>query len=234
MDTARLRRAFRYVTDDDDAHSDEPEVLDEEGNYCCYSNLYEHPLTIAEQDSLIQSLVDQNKKRNEQFRRLLLAVPALAAVPFLIACFSSSSPSTAIVSLLGVSSLATTAFLVHQQTPTKTGIRVLDAWSGADVKGKGPETATAFRLSDWSGAGGRPPPLEQYLPFLNLGLCTMLLLSLFLPRRGPSATTSSTPYQLLGSLPAAVYGVVLVSKVTMAGVDPERELNRLRYEYKGA
>ncbi|KAL1894519.1 hypothetical protein Sste5346_005754 [Sporothrix stenoceras] len=215
MDKARLRRAFRYVTDDD-ANSDEPEVMDEE-----------------EQDTLIQSLVEQNQKRNEQFRQILLAVPALAAIPFLIACFTSGSPSTAIVSLLGISSLAATAFLVHQQTPTKTGIRVLDAWSGADVKGKGREVAPAFRLSDWSGAGGRPPPLEQYLPFLNLGLCAMLLLSLFVPR-GASSAASSTPYQLLGSLPAAVYGVVLLSKVTMAGVDPERELNRLRYEYKGA
>jgi hypothetical protein len=194
---------------------------------------YKPLLTVTEQDTLIQSLVGQNQKRNEQFRQVLLAVPALAAVPFLIACFSSSSPSTAIVSLLGISSLAATAFLVYQQTPTKTGIRVLDAWSGADVKGKGPEAAAAFSLSDWSGAGGRPPPLEQYLPFLNLGLCAMLLLSLFVPR-GASAAASNTPYRLLGSLPAAVYGVVLVSKVTMAGVDPERELNRLRYEYKGA
>lgn len=161
-------------------------------------------------------------------------MPGLAAIPFLIACFTYGSPSTAIVSLLGISSLAATAFLVHQQTPTKTGIRVLDAWSGADIKGKGREVAPAFRLSDWSGAGGRPPPLEQYLPFLNMGLCAMLLLSLFLPRGASSAATLGTPYQLLGSLPAAVYGVVLLSKVTMAGVDPERELNRLRYEYKGA
>ncbi|KIH91484.1 hypothetical protein SPBR_02014 [Sporothrix brasiliensis 5110] len=215
MATARVRRAFRYTTDDDDAaHLDEPEVLDEE-----------------EQDTLIQSLVEQNQKRNEQFRQVLLAIPALAVVPFLIACFTSSSPSTAIVSMLGISSLGATAFLVHQQSPTKTGIRVLDAWSGADIKGKGRETSGApLRLSDWSGAGGRPPPLEVYLPFLNLGLCAVLLLSLFVSRGAPS----STPYRLLGSLPAAVYGVVLVSKVTMAGVDPERELGRLRYEYKGA
>ncbi|CAK7202902.1 hypothetical protein SEUCBS139899_005629 [Sporothrix eucalyptigena] len=214
MDTARLRRAFRYTADDDDAHSDEPEVLDEE-----------------EQDTLIQSLAEQNQQRNEQFRQLLLAVPALAAVPFLIACFRSSSPSTAMVSLLGISSLAATAYLVYRQAPTKTGIRVLDSWSGADVKGKGPEAAAPFSLSDWSTR--RPPPLDQHLPHLNLAMCAMLLLSIFIPR-GAAAATSSTPYQLLGSLPAAVYGVVLISKVTMAGVDPERELNRLRYEYKGA
>ncbi|CAK7209361.1 hypothetical protein SBRCBS47491_000417 [Sporothrix bragantina] len=212
-DTARLRRAFPYAADDDD-HSDDHEVLDEE-----------------EQDTLIQSLVEKNQQRNEQFRQLLLAVPALAAVPFLMACFRSSSPSTAMVSLIGISSLAATAYLVYRQAPTKTGILLLDVWSGADVKGKGPAAATAFSLPDWSTR--RPPPLDQHLPHLNLGLCAVLLLSIFLPRGG-AGVSSNTPYQLLGSLPAAVYGVVLISKVTMAGVDPERELNKLRYEYKGA
>ena len=135
------------------------------------------------------------------------------------------------VSLLGISSLAATAYLVHRQAPTKTGIRVLDAWSGADVKGKGPAAAAVSSFSSWSMR--RPPPLDQHLPHLNIGLCAVLLLSIFLPR-GAATAASNTPYQLLGSLPAAVYGVVLISKVTMAGVDPERELNKLRYEYKGA
>ncbi|CAK7209338.1 hypothetical protein SCUCBS95973_000405 [Sporothrix curviconia] len=214
MDTARLRRAFRYAADDEDDHSDDQEVLDEE-----------------EQDTLIQSLAEQNQRRNEQFRQLLLAVPALAAVPFLMACFRSSSSSTAMVSLLGISSLAATAYMVHRQTPTKTGIRVLDTWSGADVKGKGPAAAATFSLSNWSAR--RLPPLDQHLPHLNLGLCAVLLLSIFLPK-GATAPASNTPYQLLSSLPAVVYGIVLISKVTMAGVDPERELNKLRYEYKGA
>ncbi|CAK7564041.1 MAG: hypothetical protein SEPTF4163_001924 [Sporothrix epigloea] len=214
MDTARLRRAFRYAADDEDSHSDEHEILDEE-----------------EQDALIQSFADQNRQRNEQFRQVLLALPGLAVIPFLIACFRSSSPSTIMVSLLGISSLAASAILVHRQAPTKTGIRVLDAWSGADIKGKGPAVVATLSFSGWSTR--RPPPLDQYLPFLNLGLCAVLLLSIFL-HGGATSAASNTPYQILGSLPAAVYGVVLLSKVIMAGVDPEQELNKLRYEYKGA
>ena len=38
----------------------------------------------------------------------------------------------------------------------------------------------------------------------------------------------------LGNLPLVINVVVLVSKVMMAGIDPEKELNDLRYGYKGA
>ncbi|CAK7267589.1 hypothetical protein SEPCBS119000_002625 [Sporothrix epigloea] len=213
MDTARLRRAFRYAADDND-HSDDDEYLDEE-----------------QQDALIESFAELNRQRNEQFRRVLLALPALAVIPFLLVCYQSSSSSAVTVTMLGISSLAATAALVHRQTPTKTGIRLLDAWSGADIKGKGRAVTARFSLSGWTAQ--QPPPLDQYLPFLNLGLCAVLVLSVFLPKDTASATFN-TPYHVLGSLPAGVYAVVLLSKVTMAGVDPERELNKLRYGYKGA
>ncbi len=159
-------------------------------------------------------------------------MPALATVPFLIACISGGGSSTAIVSMLGLTSLAATAHLVQQQPPTKTGIRALDTWSGADVKGKSPAAGPLFDMASLPSLS----PLLQHLPLLNLGLCVLLLLSLFLASGSgvPDSPRTATPYRLLGSLPAAVYGLVIVSKVTMAGVDPERELNRLRYEYKGA
>ncbi|OAA61025.1 hypothetical protein SPI_05049 [Niveomyces insectorum RCEF 264] len=236
MDSTRLRRAFRH-DDDDDRDDDEPDVLDEE-----------------EQDALIQTLAEQNQRRNEQFRQGLLAVPALAAVPFLVAaCSRSAATATAhsspvLVSLLGLSSLVATAYLVHQQPPAVTGIPLLDAWSGAGAgagrrdKGKGRATAGTlfgFRLPPalLSLLSSSPSsPLRRLLPLLNAGLCVMLMLSLLLPHRSSSSASASASlsYVLLGSLPAAVYAVVLVAKVTMAGVDPERELSRLRYEYKGA
>lgn len=37
-----------------------------------------------------------------------------------------------------------------------------------------------------------------------------------------------------GWLPAGVYTVVLVAKVLMGSVDPETELESLKYEFKGA
>jgi hypothetical protein len=39
---------------------------------------------------------------------------------------------------------------------------------------------------------------------------------------------------LLGALPGVVYAVVVGAKVMMAEVDPERELTKLKYGYKGA
>jgi hypothetical protein len=39
---------------------------------------------------------------------------------------------------------------------------------------------------------------------------------------------------LLGALPGVVYASVIGAKVVMAGVDPERELRGLKYDYKGA
>lgn len=38
----------------------------------------------------------------------------------------------------------------------------------------------------------------------------------------------------LGNLPAIVYIVVLVAKVVMGSVDPEKELAALKYGFKGA
>lgn len=38
----------------------------------------------------------------------------------------------------------------------------------------------------------------------------------------------------MGYLPLFVYLVVLLSKVVMSSVDPEKELTALKYEYKGA
>lgn len=38
----------------------------------------------------------------------------------------------------------------------------------------------------------------------------------------------------MGYLPLVVYSVVLIAKVVMSSVDPEKELTALKYEYKGA
>lgn len=73
-------------------------------------------------------------------------------------------------------------------------------------------------------------PLEAYLPYLNLALVGVLCL-LGLVIRSDSA---SFGWIGMGNLPAIVYGVVLVSKMVMASVDPESELSSLKYEYKGA
>ena len=75
-------------------------------------------------------------------------------------------------------------------------------------------------------------PLEIWLPILNGGLCSILIIMGVLIQRqeGPTSKIGVG----IGNLPAIVYGVVLLAKGLMASVDPERELNGLKYEYKGA
>lgn len=68
-----------------------------------------------------------------------------------------------------------------------------------------------------------------YLPYLNLGLSAVLiLLGWVIGRKGIHVWAGFT------WLPALNYGVLLLAKVVMGSVDPERELGALKYEFKGA
>lgn len=92
-----------------------------------------------------------------------------------------------------------------------TGVAPLDAWAAASRQPRRPR-------------GGRRAPLETYLPCLNAGLVLVLALT-------GSATGSGSGS---GILPGVVYAIVLLAKVVMGGVDPERELSALKYGYRGA
>ncbi|KAJ1338004.1 hypothetical protein MN608_00862 [Microdochium nivale] len=78
-------------------------------------------------------------------------------------------------------------------------------------------------------------PLELYLPYLNAGLSIALVL-MSAARSFSSSKGSSLSWGDfgLGNLPAIVYAVVLLAKVVMGSVDPEKELSALRYQYMGA
>ncbi|KAI3341295.1 hypothetical protein F4824DRAFT_309333 [Ustulina deusta] len=284
--TTRLRRTFAYPSDtttaspsssrpDSDLDSDGP-VLDEQ-----------------EQDDLIRGLAQQNAARNAQFRLLLLALPAVSALPYLVvlvgafAAFLSTPPTTrppgddgarrretaaeVWIALLALSSLAATAWSLWSLPPGVTGIRALDAWvAGSDASttttttttmteasssagrqqqqqqeqqqhGLLPMGANAQRRRRASAAGSRfffwaqrhRSPLQQYLPFLNVALCGLLVLAGLLSPRRPAAA-QHWGHVGLANLPALIYVVVLVAKMLMGSIDPEKELSAFRYEYKGA
>lgn len=106
--TTRLRRTFAYPTDDSStATNTPPEALDEE-----------------EQERLIAALSSQNETRNAQFRALLFALPALSSIPYLVSLLALNRPQS---SLLALTSLASTAWLLYYLPPTETGIWYLDA-----------------------------------------------------------------------------------------------------------
>ncbi|KAI1105051.1 hypothetical protein F4804DRAFT_305361 [Jackrogersella minutella] len=218
--TSRLRRTFAY---DDDAasSSSSPSALDEQ-----------------EQEELIHTLTQQNDARNGQFRVLLLCLCAVSTLPYLAGLVSPNSNSTSggrWPALLSLTSLASTAWTLWTLPPGVTGVRVLDAW----VAGGGSTTHPRRRKRDDDDVNApfwaeehRRSPLATYLPYLNAGLCAVLVLAGLLSKS--AASQGRWGHFRLSNLPAIVYGVVLVSKMVMGGVDPEKELSALRYEYKGA
>ncbi|TRX92896.1 hypothetical protein FHL15_006302 [Xylaria flabelliformis] len=160
------------------------------------------------------------------------------------------------IALLALSSLASTAWTLWSLPPGVTGIRVLDAWVGSSKDDDGTSTTTL----GGGGGGGLGPmganarrrrrasagshsffwsqhhrsPLQQYLPFLNIALCSLLILAGFLSSSQRSAAHQHWGHVGLANLPALIYVVVLVAKMLMGSIDPERDLSALRYEYKGA
>ncbi|POS79116.1 hypothetical protein DHEL01_v202474 [Diaporthe helianthi] len=236
----RLRRTFHYPTDES-SNGSTPEVLDEE-----------------EQEKLIQDLADQNATHNQQYQIILLALPILSCIPYLLALFR---PSTTLIAVLGLTSLASTTFLLFSLPPTETGIDALDSRASSgpgasahaqgegegELEGGGPNSGSSSsgistlrqrrrrrRRSSSFSVAPQKSPLERHLPLLNVGLCAVLVLYGLLVRRGGDGPSEHFGWLGLGNLPAIVYAVVVVAKLLMANVDPERELTALRYDYKGA
>jgi len=227
--TTRLRRTFQY---NDDPTSDEdstPEMMDEE-----------------EQEAYITSLTTHNVTRNAQFRNLLLVLPFLSSLPYLAGLFH---PETRLVSLLALSSLAATGYLLYVLPVTKTGISVLDSEPGlvqsvtAFLSGKGRQGGSPFGKAKGKGKEkvglplGEPTtsPIIQHLPWMNMVLSMVVALAGWLNQRMSSHYSGWIGVLAgLGNLPLLINIVVVVAKRTMAEVDPEKELSGLRYMYKGA
>ncbi|RYP93714.1 hypothetical protein DL770_000086 [Monosporascus sp. CRB-9-2] len=217
--TARLRRTFAYPTDDDapSSLSEDTAALDEQ-----------------EQEELIASLSEQNAARNAQFRLFLLALPVFSALPYLVALFRGGPGASVLIAALGLSSLASTAWMLYALPPGVTGIATLDVLVAGDGDGAAKATGPGAHRHQGNHAlswTAQRSPLESYLPYLNIALCAVLVLTGLLTK---SAAVGQWGHVGLGNLPAVVYAVILVAKAVMGGVDPERELSGLRYGYKGA
>ncbi|KAM0511136.1 hypothetical protein ACHAPE_010156 [Trichoderma viride] len=220
--SARLRRTFQYPNDSD---SDSPEAMDEQ-----------------EQDTLIQTLASQNASQNELVARTLLALPLLSLIAYIRPLLN---PATTSFAIFCTTSLLATAFLLYRLPPAQTGIPVVDAWAigSGSAGGRGRSSATSSlgsglrssraSLGGLLGRGGMDTrsPLEKTLPYLNLGLATLLILMGLV--RGDERG-GGFGWVSMGNIPGLVYSVVLTAKIVMAGVDPERDLGSLRYGYKGA
>ncbi|KAI0101841.1 hypothetical protein GGR51DRAFT_304893 [Nemania sp. FL0031] len=168
---------------------------------------------------------------------------------------SSSAPRAADIqiAILALSSLASTAWTLWSLPPGVTGLRVLDAWVGGrdgSASLTNPSSGTPGGVGLVMGANAQRrrrlttdspffwahshrSPLQHYLSFLNVALCVLLVVAGLLSSQR-SAAAQHWGHVGLANLPPLIYVVVLVAKMLMGSIDPERELSALQYEYKGA
>ncbi|KAG5919030.1 hypothetical protein E4U42_006624, partial [Claviceps africana] len=188
------------------------------------------------QQSLISDLSAQNALQNHHFSRILLALPLATTIPYLLLLFRP--PHDAIIACLSLTSLLSTAYLLYTLPPETTGIRPLDAWTTRGDGLAAGEPARALKRQArrmQRGLGCDTSPLEMYLPYLNGALVVLLaLMGLMTDRGADGGGGGDFAWIGRGNLPGIVYGIVLLAKVVMAGVDPERELSPLKYDYRGA
>jgi hypothetical protein len=174
------------------------------------------PLYPPEQESLITRLKTENTTRNKQYTLLFLALPSISALLYLPAL---SAPSTSLLSLLALSSLAISAWTLYSLPPNKTGFAAIDSLIN-------PKAGTTESRVPQLGQIVDKGPLELYLPFLNLGLIGILFLGGLVLKEGKA-------WPGFGLLPGAVSVFVVGAKWVMGSVDVG-ELEDLKYGYKGA
>lgn len=92
MASTRLRKTFKYPTDD----SSEPDELDEE-----------------HQEQLIESLQAEDARKNELYRAAFLSIPLSGAVFFFYRMFKASSAQQTSLATLSLTSLICTAYILY-------------------------------------------------------------------------------------------------------------------------
>lgn len=185
--STRLRHAFKYPTDSDS----EQDELDEE-----------------HQETLIASLQAEDTRKNTFYRKLFLAIPLTAALFCLYTLLlNTRSAQQALLSILSLSSLACTAYILWCMPIEPPG-----------KKGK----VAMYKLEAARG------PVDRYLVYLDAGLAGVLLLASAVSWRKGAGEEA-----LREALPTIVMGLTMLAREWMAPVDVE-ELRGKMYDYKGA
>jgi hypothetical protein len=167
---------------------------------------------------LIRTLEQENTRRNKQFATVLLALPLLSILPYVPALFNGH---TTLLSILSITSLLSTAYLLYILPPGQTAISYLDALNTTSSKDKPARRQFSQNLGLDEG------PIKEYLPYLNLGLCGVLVCWEWWLVGRESCGGDLVGYLLV--LCGSVVGEVDDGKCRSEG-----ELGGLRYGFKGA
>lgn len=206
MATTRLRRAFQYPSGSGD--ESEPEELDEE-----------------HQERLISELQATDAEKNDLYRKAFVFIPLLAALFFAYAFIVALTARQRVLSLLGLSSLLCTAYIL-QSIPIQS----------LERKGKRP----IYQVEAGQG------PVERYIVSLNAALAGLMLLAAALSwRRGlhedawqkalPAGTHLTFDLNVCTELIRCivVFGLTTFVRRQLAPINLEG-LQKARYELKGA
>ncbi|KAF1820141.1 uncharacterized protein K489DRAFT_47701 [Dissoconium aciculare CBS 342.82] len=185
---SRLRSAFRYPSDEDG--SDEPAELDEE-----------------HQERLIETLAREDAAKNELYRRLFLAIPALGALFFLYTfAFAAATARERLFAVLALTSLVGTAYILHFMPIRREG------------KGKRP----MYKVEADKG------PIEKYMIAFQSVLVVLLQLI-----AAVSWWKGAHQNAYRESLPLVIFALTMFARQQLAPLNME-ELHKARYEFKGA
>ncbi|EEH37068.2 hypothetical protein PAAG_07486 [Paracoccidioides lutzii Pb01] len=165
-----------------------------------------------EQEAVIQKLLRQDEERNTQYTLIFTTIPLVSTLLYLPSFISSSSTaSRRFLCLLSIASLFSTAYIMRYLRIERT-----------DRKGKRP-------LRDIEAEQG-PLIVRQYLSPANTFICAVLSVTAYVLQSQPYAEDM---FWIFCLVPGIVFLLVWVSRNIMLSVDI-KELEGLRYEYKGA
>ncbi|PLB34022.1 uncharacterized protein BDW47DRAFT_84701 [Aspergillus candidus] len=162
-----------------------------------------------EQESVLDQLRTQIDQRNAEYSNMFAIVPLLSTIIFVPQLLAGSSRALEpLLALLGIASLITTAYIMKYMPLRKTDSR----FTQAALK---PEAPTS---------------ILEYLLLANIIVSGLLTVSyVFLPRVESSLSHRQVTYVV----PGVMLVIVFVVRRLMVSVNIE-ELEKLRYDYKGA
>ncbi|CRG85540.1 hypothetical protein PISL3812_02592 [Talaromyces islandicus] len=165
-----------------------------------------------EQDKLIQELSAKNDAQNAFYHLVFTIVPLVAIVAYIPAIFSSSlTTGTRFTCIICILSLSTTAYMMKV----------------------GPFDLKERRLGEPGVLAVQEGKLDPrgYLIYINTAMCVLLFLKSWYTSSGQGHDDHQQ--FILDILPGVVLGAVVIASRSLIEVDIG-ELQKLRYEYKGA
>jgi hypothetical protein len=154
----------------------------------------------SEQESLIRNLRVQNETWNKTYTKILFALPLVSIFPYIFSFLDSASKRPPILSLLSISSLLSTAYLVYIFPSETTGLTLVDKHSKV-VKSRQEKLGQ-----------GENGPIRKYLPNLNVALCIAILgLGKLV-----SGKDDGGEWIILNALPTGAYTVVILGSTSFS------------------